>query len=295
MAESFQHVKGMAGFDQLSSQDMLALLYQGQEQAVRAVKPALEDLANAVNTTMNRIGDKGRLVYVGAGTSGRLAVQDGVELGPTYGWPEDRTIYLMAGGEAAMMASVENAEDGLPDGQTAIAAKKIGENDIVILVAASGTTPYTLGALREAKKRGALTIGIVTTDKTPILSEADYGILANVGPETPSGSTRMKAGTAQKIMLNLFSTALMAKLGSVYDDLMVDMICSNAKLRRRAVNIVCKITNCTSETATKVLNATGFNIKISVLIALGQSEDAAKQVLAKSNNNLRQAIEKIKA
>ncbi len=284
----------ISGFDQLSAKDMLDLLYHEQKQAVLAIEPALAKLAEAVNIAAKHIGDNGRLVYVGAGTSGRLAVQDGVELGPTYGWSDRRTIYLMAGGRRAMLQSVEGAEDNAQDGKSVIINNNISKNDIVICVAASGTTPFTLGALRAAKQLGALCISFVSCKDTPILNEADFGILANTGAEIPSGSTRMKAGTAQKIMLNMFSTALMSRLGYIYDGLMVDMVCSNAKLRRRAVDIVCQISGCTSGKAEQILAQTNYHIKTSILMAMGLSADEARKTLAQNENNLRSAIDELR-
>src|SRR5262245_13013325 len=197
--------------------DILDAMIEGQfaaVAAVRAVRPAIESAALA---TEARLRASGRLVYAGAGTSGRLAVQDGAELAPTFSWPRERLLLLMAGGKDALLQTVESAEDEVEQAQRLIRQHSIGGQDVLIGVAASGTTPFTLSCLREAKRRGALTIGIANNRNTPVLEETDHPIWLDTGSEPIAGSTRMKAGTAQRITLNLLSSLVMILLGRVYE------------------------------------------------------------------------------
>ncbi len=281
------------GFDQWPVKDMVAAMHDGQITAIAALGPALEAIARAAEIAAERLGSQGRLIYVGAGTSGRIAVQDGAELGPTFSWPLERTVFCMAGGMSALTVSAEGAEDILEDGTAAMRSENISKHDVVFGVAASGKTPFTLGALQEANKRGALTIGIANNADTPILAEAEHPILVETGSEIIAGSTRMKAGTAQKIVLNMISTAIMTKRGHVYNGLMVDMIASNKKLEIRAVNMVGDITGCSKGEAVTALQSANQHIKTACLVALGQSLENSKQVLQSTNGNLRGALEAI--
>src|SRR3954462_2216785 len=189
--------------------DMLAAMYEGQLAAVAAVRPALRDIAAAVEDAMRVLGQSGRLVYVGAGTSGRIGVQDGAELPPTFDWPEERLGFAIAGGTAAILQAVENAEDSTADGAAWIAQAAITAQDVVVGLSASGTTPFTLAALEAARARDAVTIGIANNPGTPILERCSHPILVATGEEVVAGSTRLKAGTAQKAVLNLLSTLVM--------------------------------------------------------------------------------------
>jgi N-acetylmuramic acid 6-phosphate etherase len=233
----------------------------------------------------------GRLVYVGAGTSGRIAVQDGAELRPTYDWPSDRIVFVMAGGTEALLHSVEGAEDDEAKGAAAIADADVQQNDVVIAVAASGTTPFTLGALRAAGARGALTIAVANNRGAPLFELARHRILIETGTEVLAGSTRMQAGTAQKIVLNLFSTAVMVKLGRVYRGLMVSMRASNAKLVRRAQIIVTEIVGCDENDAAKFVERAEGDVKIAILLALGWEQTEAVAALLKHEGNLRSVID----
>jgi len=190
-----------------------------------------------------------------------------------------------------LTVSVEGAEDSIDDGITAIQQNNVAENDVVIAVAASGRTPYTFGALREAKRRGALTIGIVNNPATPILKEADVGILAVTGSELVAGSTRMKAGTVQKVILNMISTAVMARMGRVYRGYMVDMVVSNKKLATRAVRMVSEITGCSPEAAQTALGQANNHIKTAILICSGVAAEECEPLLAEHGGNLRSALE----
>jgi len=276
--------------DSWPSLDILSAFYEGQLSAVAAVRPALPAIAAAAEDATARLRRGGRLVYVGAGTSGRIGVQDGAELPPTFNWPEDKLVYLIAGGAGAILSAVENAEDSVEEGVAGIRKSNVGPDDVVIGVAASGRTPFTIAALREAKARGAQTIGVSNNPDAPILDVCSHPILADTGEEVIAGSTRMKAGTAQKIILNLFSTLVMVRLGRVYRGLMVDMRATNAKLRRRSEIMVSQITGCDDATAVRALRDADGDLKLASLIALGVDASDAQAALARSDGNLRRAL-----
>jgi N-acetylmuramic acid 6-phosphate etherase len=277
--------------DSWSTSDMMEAMYDGQLAACAAVRPALPAINAAVEAAVLNLKRGGRLVYVGAGTSGRIAVQDGAELGPTYDWPSDRIVFVMAGGLQAVLESVEGAEDDEAKGAEAITNAKLNENDVVIAVAASGTTPFTIGALRSAGARGALCIAVANNRGAPLFEPARHRILIETGTEVLAGSTRMQAGTAQKIVLNLFSTAVMVKLGRVYRGLMVSMRASNAKLLRRAEVIVSQIVGCAENDAAKFVDRADGDVKIAVLLGLGWEQTEAVEALLKHEGNLRAVID----
>ena len=270
--------------------EMIAAMYEGQLVAAAAVQGALGAIAAAVDDAVPALRRGGRIIYVGAGTSGRIGVQDGTELPPTYGWPADRLIFAMAGGLGALVQSVEGAEDNEAAGARAMADAGIRADDVVIGLAASGTTPYTIGALRAAGEVGAITIAIANNPDAPLLEVARHPILVETGPEVIAGSTRMKAGTAQKIVLNLFSTAAMVRLGRVYRGLMVHMRASNAKLRRRAERMVREIVGCSAEDAARFVERADGDVKTAVLLGFGLDPDSAARILARHEGNLRSAI-----
>jgi len=272
---------------------MIEAMYDGQLAACAAVRPALRAINAAVDDAVPALKRGGRLVYVGAGTSGRIAVQDGAELGPTYDWPSDRTVFVMAGGMQAVLQSVEGAEDDEAKGAEAIAGAGINKDDVVIAVAASGTTPFTMGALRSAGARGALTIAVANNRGAPLFELARHRILIETGTEVVAGSTRMQAGTAQKIVLNLFSTATMVRLGRVYRGLMVSMRASNAKLLHRAEVIVSQIVGCAENDAARFVERADGDVKIAVLLGLGWKQTDAAQALLKHEGNLRAAIDEL--
>jgi len=240
-----------------------------------------------------RLRDGGRLIYVGAGTSGRLAVQDGAELVPTFNWPPQRLLMLMAGGKDALLRSAEGAEDEPDDAARLIRQHAIGLPDVVIAVAASGTTPFTLTCLREAKRRGALAIGIANNRDTPLLAEAECAIPLDTGPEPIAGSTRMKAGTAQRVTLNLLSSLVMIRLGRVHEGLMVDVQAINAKLIRRSESILRRLTGRTSEEVADALSRANGSVKLAVLLLNGCSGEEAARVLERAGGRLRTALEQI--
>ena len=273
--------------------EIIAAMYEGQLAAAAAVRGALADIARAVDAAVPALERGGRLVYVGAGTSGRIGVQDGTELPPTYDWPSERLMFAMAGGLGALVQSVEGAEDDDAEGARAVTEAKVGANDVVIGIAASGTTPYTVGALRAATAAGAVTIALANNRHAPLLESARHPILVETSMEVIAGSTRMKAGTAQKIVLNLFSTAVMVKMGRVYRGLMVHMRATNTKLRRRAEGMVRQIVNCSDADAARYVEEADGDVKVAVLLGLGLEPKEAVDMLQKYGGNLRLVIDRI--
>jgi N-acetylmuramic acid 6-phosphate etherase len=257
---------------------------------VAAVRAARNALLRAALAAAERLRKGGRLVYVGAGTSGRLAVQDGAELVPTFSWPQERLLLLIAGGRNALLRSVEGAEDAVDQAARLAQQHDIGGDDVVIAVAASGTTPFTVSCLNEAKRRGALTIGVANNRDTPILKEADHAIWLDTGAEPIAGSTRMKAGTAQRITLNVFSSLVMILLGRVYDGLMVDLQAVNQKLVRRSEAILTRLTGRSGEEAREALRRAEGNVKLAVLLLHGCDVKEATDVLDRAGGQLRAAL-----
>jgi N-acetylmuramic acid 6-phosphate etherase len=274
-----------------TSEAVLAMA-EGQVTAAEIVRSQSQAIAAAAEAAAARLREgRGRLIYVGAGTSGRIAVQDGVELVPTFGWENERLVYLIAGGMGALLASVEGAEDDAADGEETIRRASLSPGDVAVGVAASGRTAFTVAAIRAAAASGALTVGLANNAETPLLEAAAHPILLDTGAEIVAGSTRMKAGTAQKIALNLFSTALMLRLERVHAGLMVGMRVSNRKLRARAAAIVVRIAGVEAEAAEAALDQAGGDIKLAALIALGSDPARGAAALREAGDNLRTAIE----
>jgi N-acetylmuramic acid 6-phosphate etherase len=253
---------------------------------VRAARPALAEAALAIEP---RLRDGGRLTYAGAGTSGRLAVQDGAELMPTFSWPQERLLLLIAGGREALVQSVEGAEDESEEAIRLVERCEIDRHDVLIAVAASGTTPFTLACLREAKQRGALTVAIANNRDTPLLAEADHPIWLDTGPEPIAGSTRMKAGTAQRIALNSLSSLVMIRLGRVYRGLMVDLKAVNKKLIRRGEKILLELSGRSREEVHEALHQAGGNVKTALLLLEGCDLEEAARMLNRSGGRLHEA------
>jgi N-acetylmuramic acid 6-phosphate etherase len=279
-----------SGIDTWEPRDALDAMIEAQLAAVAAVRAARDDIATAVEEMEVRLGSGGRLIYVGAGTSGRLAVQDGAELMPTFNWPSERLLLLMAGGREALLQAVEGAEDETAKATDLVRQHGVGSSDAVIAVAASGTTPFTLACLRGAKRAGALTVGIANNRGTPLLAEADHAIFLDTGPEPIAGSTRMNAGTAQRIALSLMSSLLMIRLGRVYKGLMVDVQASNAKLARRREAIVRRLTGKGGDEASNALARAGGSVKLAVLLLDGCDLDEARTVLERAGGRLGAAV-----
>jgi N-acetylmuramic acid 6-phosphate etherase len=270
--------------------DILDALIESQMAAVAAVRPALPAIECAAESMQARLSGDGRLIYVGAGTSGRLAVQDGAELIPTFNWPQDRLLLLMAGGKEALLQSAEGAEDEIDQAARLVRQHRIGAADVVIAVAASGTTPFTVSCMREAKRRGAFAIGIANNRSTPLLMEADCPIWLDTGPEPIAGSTRMKAGTAQRVALNLLSTLLMIRLGRVHEGLMVDVQAINAKLIGRSENILRRLSGRSEDEVREALQGAGGNVKKAMLILHGCTAEKADALLEQAGGRLRTAL-----
>ena len=280
------------GLDAWPSRDILDVFTEGQMAAIAAVRAAAGQIEAAAEAVTARLHAGGRLVYVGAGTSGRLALLDGVELTPTFDWPSERVVSLLAGGERALVHAVEGAEDDREAGNRDIAGSNVAANDAVIAVAASGSTPYTIAALQAGRARGALGIGIANNPGAPLLAAAEYPILLDTGMEAIGGSTRMKAGTAQKATLNLLSSLVMTRLGRVHDGYMVDLRATNAKLRRRSERMLVEITGTTEEAARDALARCGGRVKPAVLVLKGLTPEAAERALAEAGGSLRSALQK---
>jgi N-acetylmuramic acid 6-phosphate etherase len=279
-----------ADIDLWESGDVLDALMESQMAAVAAVRPALGSIARAAEAMEARLRGGGRLIYAGAGTSGRLAVQDGAELIPTFNWPQDRLLLLMAGGKDALLRSAEGAEDEVEHAARLVRQHGIAGADVVVAVAASGTTPFTLSSMREAKRQGALAVGIANNRATPVLEEADFPIWLDTGAEPIAGSTRMKAGTAQRVALNLLSTLVMIRLGRVHNGLMVDVQGINAKLVERSENILRRLSGVSGEEVREALQRAGGNIKVALLLLHGCNTDQAVALLEQAGGRLRTAL-----
>jgi N-acetylmuramic acid 6-phosphate etherase len=280
-----------AGIDMWAPRDALDAMIEGQLAAVAAVRAARGAIEAAALAMEARLRDGGRLIYAGAGTSGRLAVQDGAELMPTFGWPPERLVLLIAGGTEALMQAVEGAEDEAAGAAALIRAHGVSASDVLIAVAASGTTPFTVACQREAGRQGALTIGIANNPGTPLLAEAGHAILLDTGPEPIAGSTRMNAGTAQRIALNLLSSLVMIRLGRVYQGLMVDVQASNAKLAARREAIVRSLTGRGSAEVREALGRAEGSVKVAVLLLQGCDLEAARAALDRAGGQLRGALD----
>lgn len=276
--------------DAWNAEDIAESIIEGQLAAVAAVYAVRRDIAAAASAIQSRLTDRGRLIYAGAGTSGRLAAQDGAELIPTFNWPEDRLLLLMAGGHDALLRSIEGAEDDVQQAITAIEQHSVTTDDVLIAVAASGTTPFTLACLREAKRSGALTVGIANNQASPILQEADYPIYLDTGSEPIAGSTRLKAGTAQKVTLNTLSSLLMILLGKIYRGLMVDVRALNEKLSRRSEDMLIQLSGCDRAEAREALVRANGRVKVAVLLLNGCDVDTAAQILDVAGGRLGAAL-----
>lgn len=272
-------------------QDLVDALIDDQAMAAQAVKAASASISAAVEAMAPRIAAGGRLIYVGAGTSGRLGILDSVELFPTFSWPHERAVPLLAGGLGAMFEAVEGAEDDRNKGAADLRLLYPTYNDVILLVAASGTTPYVLGALQAARTVGSLSVGIANNAGTPLLTGCDNAILLDTGPELISGSTRLKAGTAQKIVLNTLSTALMVRLNKTYRNLMVDLHATNAKLIERTVHLTMHATGADAATARAALEQCQHQVKVAIVMLLKQqTAEQAQALLEHNDGNVRAAL-----
>ena len=277
--------------DSLSAQELVALINREDQQVALAVEKCLPQIASAVEKIVTAFERGGRLVYVGAGTSGRLGVLDASECPPTYGVKAEMVVGLIAGGDHALRHPIEGAEDNVQQGQADLEEIDFSARDVLVGIAASGRTPYVLGALNYAKQLGATTVSIASNPNSKMAEVADIAIETVVGPEVLTGSSRMKSGTAQKLVLNMLTTASMVLIGKCYQNLMVDVQASNEKLKARALKIVMEVTECDNETAANVLAKANGKVKLSILMQLsGLDALEAQSLLDKSNGKLRQAL-----
>ena len=281
--------------DKISTVEMLEKINNEDKNVPLAVKKEIPQIAELIEKAVERMRKGGRIIYIGAGTSGRLGVLDASECPPTYGVEPELVQGVIAGGEEAMFKAKEGAEDSEELAVLDLKERNLNKNDIVIGIAASGRTPYVIGALKFAKENGALTASISCNKNSPIAKEADIEIAPVVGAEVLTGSTRMKSGTAQKLVLNMISTGVMIKLGKVYENLMVDVKATNAKLVERSKKIVMEATGVSREEAENKLNDTGFDVKLSIFIILsGLNKSEAKEILEKNSGYIAKALQEIK-
>ena len=278
--------------DTLSSSEIVRLINDEDAKVATAVRQELPQIAQAVDIAVERLRRGGRLLYFGAGTSGRLGVLDASEIPPTYSAPPGLVQGFIAGGDVALRRSVEAAEDDPRTGAQVVREARVSEADVVVGITASGGAPWVRGVLVEAQRRGAATVVLTCNPDSPLARRAEVVIAPVVGPEVIAGSSRMKAGTAQKMVLNMLSTATMIRLGKVYDNLMVDVQPSNAKLRQRAVHILQDATGADLETARCALEATGYAVKLALVMLLAGVDAAeAQRRLAAAKGSVRRAVE----
>lgn len=278
--------------DKADTLTIIELINEEDKKVALAVEKVKESIAKAVDCIYEKLSRGGRLIYIGAGTSGRLGIIDASECPPTFGVDFEMVQGIIAGGYEAMFKSIEDAEDSEEGGKNDLIDKKLTSMDVVCGIAASGRTPYVIGAMKYAKEIGAAVI-CITANKDGKMNEiADISIVVDVGPEVINGSTRMKAGTAQKLVLNMLSTATMIKLGKVYGNLMVDVQATNEKLIDRAKRIVCLATGVEETLATEYLYKTDFNVKLSILMIKENLDiKTAKELLEKNNGFLRKTLD----
>ncbi|MER9224937.1 N-acetylmuramic acid 6-phosphate etherase [Mesorhizobium sp. M0664] len=277
--------------DLLPTLEVLRKINDEDKGVAAAVEKVIPDIAAAVDRIVSAFQDGARLVYMGAGTSGRLGVLDASECPPTFGVPEDMVVGLIAGGVDALVHSAEGAEDDPKQGIKALQDIKLTADDVVVGIAVSGRTPYVIGGLTYAKEVGATTVALSCNPRSTIAGIADIAISPVVGPEVLTGSTRLKSGTAQKLVLNMLSTASMIRIGKSYQNLMVDLNPSNKKLVARAVRIVMQTTGCAAQQARQALDQTGNDVKLAILVTItGMGVEEARKALANAGGFLRKAI-----
>jgi N-acetylmuramic acid 6-phosphate etherase len=282
----------VADIDLRTTRELVELINDADATVAAAVRRASAALADAIDAIVGRLELGGRLVYVGAGSSGRLALVDAAECGPTFGLEPDRVVALVAGGPTALATAQEAAEDDAEAGAADVAAAGVGAEDAVVALSASGGTPYVLGAARAARAAGALTIAVVCAEGSELGRLAEREIAVVVGPEVISGSTRMKAGTAQKLVLNTISTVSMIRLGRTFGNLMVDVVASNAKLRGRARDAVALATGAPDDEVDAALAAAGGEVKVAIVSLLAGIDAAdARERLDEAGGAVRRALE----
>jgi len=279
------------GLDRKSSLEIVRALNREDATAALAIRPVLPKIARAVDAIADSLRRGGTLFYIGAGTSGRLAVLDAAECPPTFGTPSRMVQAIIAGGERALRRAVEGAEDSAANGARDLRRAGLAPGDVVVGVAASGTTAYVLGALAFAAKRGAVTVGVTSNPQSTLARRAGISIAPDTGPEAIAGSTRLKAGTAQKMVLNMLSTAAMVRIGRVYENWMVHVALTNHKLRRRGARILEQAAGVSPSAAEHALRQAGHNLPAAlVMLKTGASLRDSRRSLAATGGNVRQAI-----
>lgn len=282
--------------DTLSALEILKVINNEDKKVPFAVEERLPEIAKAVSLIAEAFAQGGRLIYCGAGTSGRLGILDASECPPTYGTPREMVVGLIAGGNTAILQAVENAEDSREMGEQDLRNLNFNARDVLVGIAASGRTPYVLGAMAYARYVGANVVAISCNQDSEMSKAADIAIEPLVGPEVVTGSSRMKAGTAQKLILNMLTTGAMIRSGKVYSNLMVDVEATNAKLVQRQVDIVVQATECSSEKAEEALNECNRHCKTAIMMILsGMSAEEASAILNKNKGFIRKALQEIKA
>lgn len=280
-----------AALDTMSALEIARLINQEDKKVALAVEQALPQIAQAIDAIAGAIANGGRLIYVGAGTSGRLAALDASECPPTFNTDPKTVQYVIAGGDKALGRAAEYSEDSRAVGRRDMARRKPGKKDVVVGVAASGRTPYTVAALEHARKKGAKTAAVVCNRNSELGRIAEIEIVAEVGPEAVSGSTRMKAASAQKMALNMLSTGAMARLGYIYGNLMVNVNIQNRKLRERGLAILEKTAGVDRQTASKTLKATDNHVAVAlIMLKTGLGQKDAVRRLKSAKGNVRQAL-----
>ncbi|WP_312666606.1 N-acetylmuramic acid 6-phosphate etherase [Pantoea sp. CTOTU49201] len=277
--------------DELSTEAMLRVINHEDKKVALAVEAIVPQIAQVVDAITQAFSKGGRLIYCGAGTSGRLGILDASECPPTFGTPRSQVVGLIAGGHTAILQAVENAEDNVEQGAQDLRDIQFNANDVLVGIAASGRTPYVLGALAYARQQGAYTAALTCNPNSPMSQAADVALTPVVGPEVVTGSSRMKAGTAQKLVLNMLTTGAMIRSGKVYGNLMVDVEATNQKLVQRQVNIVKQATDCDDATAQQALAACNGHCKTAIVMVLaGLTADEAKSLLSQNQGFIRNAL-----
>jgi N-acetylmuramic acid 6-phosphate etherase len=286
-----QRLAGSKNLDRMTTVEIVRLMNREDRKVAAAVGRELPAIARAVDAIVRGMQRGGRLIYVGAGSSGRMAVLDAAECPPTFGISRRQMMALIAGGRRAVTGAVEGAEDSAANGARDLRQLKLGRNDVVVGIAASGTTPYVLGAMEFARGRGAMTIAVMANRHMPLARLAKIAVAVGVGAEVLTGSTRLKAGTSQKMVLNMLSTAAMARLGHVYENLMIDAVLTNKKLHGRAVRILMEASGASGSAAEDALRAAGHSMRVGlVILKLGVDAGGALKRLRAAGDDLRVAL-----
>ncbi len=286
-----QRLEVSKNLDRMTALEIVELMNREDRRVAEAVGQQLPAIARAVDVIVAAMQRGGRLIYIGAGSSGRMAVLDAAECPPTFGISPESMRAFIAGGRYAMTGAVEGAEDAARAGVTALRGARVGRGDVVVGIAASGTTPYVLTAMEYARSWGATTIAITSNGDMPLAQAVEIAINVEVGPEVLTGSTRLKAGTAQKMVLNMLSTAVMTRLGHVYENLMIDAVLTNEKLQGRAVRILVEASGASVSATEDALRAAGHSMRVAlVMLKMGVGAGEARKRLKASGGALRAAL-----